>query len=86
MGTKINNSDYVRFDDLNLFTGYSGPTQVFFDKGKNPALMDDEFIEESEKIADDQWYYLVRKMIPSDDIETLLTEPVKSDSENIKKN
>ena len=74
MGTKINNSDYVKFDDLTSFDGYSGPTQVFFDKGNNPNLLDDEFIEESNHIADDQWYYLVRKMKSQDEIDTLLQD------------
>ena len=81
MGTKTNNTEYVILPDIIE----SETTQIFFDKGKNPALMDDEFIEESDQISDDQWYYLVRKMIPSDDIETLLTEPVKGEAEYTKK-
>ena len=60
--------------------GFDIHNQIFFEKGKNPNLMDDEFIEESDKIADDQWYYLVRKMKSEDEINELLAEPVKGEA------
>ena len=86
VATKIGD-DYVKFDTDSFSTyaydvgsksiSVSNENEIkktFFDKGNNPALMDDEFIEESDEITEDQWYYLVRKMKSDKEIEVLLEE------------